>query len=81
MTKKSFLLAIVLSILLRFTDSDYPFGIFQTLLSEYHNTYLEGDRDNTVWGGDKACKSSGPTPPSALIILNNLLSFPAILQE
>jgi hypothetical protein len=30
-----FLLAIVLSVLLRFTDSDYPFGIFKLLLS--HN--------------------------------------------
>ena len=27
-----FLLAIVLSVLLRFTDSDYPFGLFKLLL-------------------------------------------------
>ena len=27
-----FLLAIVLSVLLRFTDSDYPFGIFKLFL-------------------------------------------------
>jgi len=31
-----FLLAIVLSVLLRFTDSDYPFGMYlQTLLTLY----------------------------------------------
>jgi hypothetical protein len=30
-----FLLAIVLSVLLRFTDSDYPFGIFKHFLSRY----------------------------------------------
>jgi len=28
-----FLLAIVLSVLLRFTDSDYPFGIFELFLN------------------------------------------------
>jgi hypothetical protein len=28
-----FLLTIVLSVLLRFTDSDYPFGIFKLFLS------------------------------------------------
>jgi hypothetical protein len=28
-----FLLAIVLSVLLRYTDSDYPFGIFKLFLS------------------------------------------------
>jgi len=34
------LLAIVLSVLLRYTDSDYPFGIFQTLLTKHlHNKY------------------------------------------
>ena len=30
-----FLLAIVLSVLLRFTDSDYPFGIFKLFLINY----------------------------------------------
>jgi hypothetical protein len=54
---------------------------FKCLLDCVSQKTLEGDRDNTVCGGDKACKSSGPTPPSALIILNSLLSFPAILQE
>jgi hypothetical protein len=31
-----FLLAIVLSVLLRFTDSDYPFGIFKLLFYIHH---------------------------------------------
>jgi len=30
-----FLLAIVLSVLLRYTDSDYPFGIFKLYLSHF----------------------------------------------
>jgi len=35
-----FLLAIVLSVLLRYTDSDCTFGIFQTLLTKHlHNKY------------------------------------------
>jgi hypothetical protein len=33
-----FLLAIVLSVLLRFMDSDYPFGIFKTLLNPVKTT-------------------------------------------
>jgi membrane-associated HD superfamily phosphohydrolase len=44
-----FLLAIVLSVLLRLTDSDYPFGIFKPFLSSgynfiyYQNTILDKD--------------------------------------
>jgi len=34
-----FLLAIVLSVLLRFTDSDYPFGISKLSLDEYQCMY------------------------------------------
>jgi len=33
-----FLLAIVLSVLLRYTDSDYPFGIFKLFLETGRNT-------------------------------------------
>ena len=36
----SFLLAIVLSVLLRFTDSDYPFGIFKLFLQFVENILL-----------------------------------------
>ena len=32
---KTHFLAIVLSVLLRYTDSDYPFGIFKLFLSPY----------------------------------------------
>ena len=35
-----FLLAIVLSVLLRYTDSDYPFGIFK-LTSDAYNCHHE----------------------------------------
>jgi len=35
-----FLLAIVLSVLLRFTDSDYPFGIFKLFLYENNDPIL-----------------------------------------
>jgi hypothetical protein len=36
-----FLLAIVLSVLLRYTDSDYPFGIFKLfLLLHFHHWYI-----------------------------------------
>jgi len=31
-----FLLAIVLSVLLRYTDSDYPFGIFKHFIQMYN---------------------------------------------
>ena len=31
-----FLLTIVFSVLLRFTDSDYPFGIFKLFLKTFH---------------------------------------------
>ena len=37
-----FLLAIVLSLLLRFTDSDYLFGIIKLFLLEYY-VYLSDD--------------------------------------
>jgi hypothetical protein len=33
-----FLLAIVLSVLLRYTDSDYPVGIFKLFLGQYNLT-------------------------------------------
>jgi hypothetical protein len=33
-----FLLAIVLSVVLRFTDSDYPFGIFKLFLAMHIST-------------------------------------------
>ena len=36
-----FLLAIVLSILLRYTDSDYPFGIFKLFLLLRENKTME----------------------------------------
>ena len=36
-----FLLAIVLSILLRYTDSDYPFGIFKLFLLLQENKTME----------------------------------------
>ena len=35
-----FLLAIVLSVLLRFTDSDYPFDIFKLLLKSIRNKHM-----------------------------------------
>jgi len=34
-----FLLAIVLSVLLRYTDSDYPFGIFNLFLANFMYSY------------------------------------------
>jgi hypothetical protein len=37
----TFLLAIVLSVLLRYTDSDYPFGIFKLFLSLLKNWWLK----------------------------------------
>jgi hypothetical protein len=36
-----FLLAIVLSVLLPFTDSDYPFGIFKLFLWESYNVFIQ----------------------------------------
>jgi len=35
LTRSFFLLAIVLSVLLRYTVSDYPFGIFKLFLQAY----------------------------------------------
>jgi len=35
LTRSFFLLTIVLSVLLRYTDSDYPFGIFKLFLQAY----------------------------------------------
>ena len=37
------LLAIVLSVLLRFTDSDYPFGIFKLFLDIFYSSKPEMD--------------------------------------
>jgi len=42
-----FLLAIVLSYLLRFMDSDYPFGIFKLFLQE---VYAQGNERRTISG-------------------------------
>jgi hypothetical protein len=44
-------LAIVLSVLLRYTDADYPFGIFKLFLQQYNKTtdkqtYL---KKNILW--------------------------------
>ena len=44
-----FLLAIVLSVLLRYTDSDYPFGIFKLFLMSIHridNNFLMSSNHN-----------------------------------
>ena len=37
-----FRLSIVLSVFLRFTDSDYPFGIFKLLLVDYDRFHFVG---------------------------------------
>ena len=41
-----FLLSIVLSVLLRYTDSDYPFGIFKLFLKIKKNTRLSEQFQN-----------------------------------
>jgi hypothetical protein len=44
-----FLLAIVLSVLLRLADSDYPFGIFKLFLSDENLFILiEDERKNII---------------------------------
>jgi len=40
-----FLLAIVLSVLLRYTDSDYPFGIFKPFLTSFMDTHSLCDQN------------------------------------
>jgi hypothetical protein len=46
-------MAIVLSVLLRFTDSDYPFGIFK-LLSFENWIFRQPDRDDNHTAGHTA---------------------------
>jgi hypothetical protein len=47
-----FLLDIVLYVLLRFTDSDYPFGIFKLFLGILNDKYI-------YFENNRQCRSSG----------------------
>ena len=59
-----FLLTIVLSVLLRFTDSDYPFGIFKLLLklffkeSNIYRYFLCQEYNHIIYRSQLCCRSA-----------------------
>jgi hypothetical protein len=50
-----FLLAIVLSVFLRFTASDYPFGIFKLFFNNFINIIKTNESESTVLYEYKIC--------------------------
>jgi hypothetical protein len=74
-----FLLAIVLSVLLRFTDSDYPFGIVkaeQSLERTFHRCFLPSFSSFGRWISEekiKMWKFNGPLKPLGQLQINRKL--------
>jgi hypothetical protein len=54
-----FLLAIVLSVLLRFTDSHYPFGIFRLFYNQMEGNIDRIHDDSLYWPGTDTSIKSG----------------------